>query len=71
MIDWTNAPNWAQYHAYDAGGTGGWYQNKPTLGEHGFWIASGYKWPSGHLSKITGRVWYATLEERPKEKVSA
>ena len=71
MIDWTNAPNWAQYHAYDADGIGSWHQEEPTVGQYGFWTSTGYEWPSRYISKTNATVWFDTLEERPKEQVSA
>lgn len=66
MIDWSNAPEWAQYHAFDADCTGFFHEYKPK--PHGpFWgqspihgeiAESGYELP-------VGVDWLTTLTERP------
>jgi len=64
-IDWSKAPAWAKYHAFDGDGRGGWHQEKPTIGEYGFWVATGYKWPSGNWKPLESD-WKYTLTERQK-----
>jgi hypothetical protein len=38
QIDWSNAPEWANYHAFDESGSGFWYEEKPKLlSKSGIW----------------------------------
>lgn len=63
-IDWNNAPEWAQYHAFDSDGRGAWLQNEPEEGAM-FWIARGAKWPSGYQKPKTIS-WKNSLVKRPE-----
>lgn len=63
-IDWTKAPEWAKYHAFDGDGRGGWHEHYPIQSVYGYWIAKGYEWPSGY-EKPADVYWFKTIEARP------
>jgi len=66
-IDWNRAPAWAQYHAFDSDGVGGWHQSKPFINVRTpyFWSSPNWKWPSGYILPA-GADWQKSLVERPK-----
>ena len=39
--DWKDAPEWAKFLAQDKDGSWYWFEKKPFLHTHGFWILSG------------------------------
>lgn len=60
-IDWSTAPEWANYRAMDACGAWWWYENEPTNGD------DSWNTPTGEyqrVKKIEG--WRDTLECKPK-----
>jgi hypothetical protein len=59
-IDWRNAPEWANYHAYEEDGVGYWFQKKPYK-FYGIWKNEGKFIESGYT--ITN--WQETLTCRP------
>lgn len=80
-VDWSSAPEWAEFHAFDLNGDGHWYENQPikyvTNQRHFTWKAqggrtsvSGYKtnMRSYILKSLTvrsGNEKYILLYERP------
>ncbi len=66
QIDWSKAPEWAQYHAYDSDGRGGFHEHKPTINQwQTWWQSVGTNWPSVFVLP-TGADWRQSLVERPK-----
>lgn len=65
-IDWSQAPAWAQYHAFDKDGTGRWHRRKPV------YLASVWGCMNWHKMSDTkmpaGMNWKKSLVERPKEE---
>jgi hypothetical protein len=69
VIDWSTAPEWAKYHAFDGDGRGAWHQHKPFIALHNwFWTAPGYKIPSW-ATLPTGANWRESLTEKPDNKL--
>lgn len=68
QVDWTNAPDWANYHAIDSDSQGNYYELEPSI-FRGAWNnrKSRYK-PSGFYFYI--KKWKETLTKRPKEMYS-
>jgi hypothetical protein len=65
-IDWSQAPAWVHWHAFDSDGRGGFHEQKPVVNRfRTFWLSYGYKWPSGYTLS-TEQDWKDTLTERPK-----
>jgi hypothetical protein len=64
-IDWGNAPDWANYHAFDANGNGYWYEEKPKLlKNYGLWGVTIRKVLSSNL--FNNKTYFAnTLTCRP------
>ncbi len=60
QIDWSNAPDWANYHAFDEGGTGYWYEKSPIMRDN-FWSSKGKYLQSGYEIPI----WKDSLTSRP------
>ncbi len=65
MIDWSTAPEWAKYHAFNSDGRGGWHQNLPSINQVVplFWGQAGYCWPSGYQLPY-GEIWQDSLTAR-------
>lgn len=68
MIDWSKAPEWAQWHAININGRGYWYPSKPAMTGLGFantheTIDAGV---SGYVCNVVH--WTDSLVERPKHK---
>lgn len=64
--DWSQAPEWAMFHAINANGTGHWYQHEPqhrTIG----WVKRDGRWHGdiGYLLPL-GVDWRETLQRRPQ-----
>ena len=61
--DWSEAPEWANYHAVDADGEECWYGCKPELG-HISWLAQNERWEIID-PPIASSDWKDTLSQRP------
>ena len=59
QIDWSKAPEWANYHAFDKDGVGFWYENLPQKTDKN-WIDKGMLDFSGYEID-----WTQTLTRRP------
>jgi hypothetical protein len=67
-IDWTQAPNWAQWHALDADGDSWWHEVKPTPLSGGEWDSSGQLDEGVYQAyDMRGIDWRNTLTGRPLE----
>jgi hypothetical protein len=67
-IDWSIAPEWANYHAFDNDGGAFWHAYKPKrVKSAGCWISTGMAFPSG-LRKPDNVKWEKSVTERPKVK---
>lgn len=62
-IDWSKAPEWANYHAFDADYEGAWFEKVPVQRRH-FWEAWGQRRVSGY-EKLDSIDWRITLVKRP------
>lgn len=49
-IDWSKAPEWANYFAIDFDGEGHWFERQPALDDQGVWMnyAGGMTFEEGH-----------------------
>ncbi len=58
-IDWSNAPKWANYHAFDEDGDGFWFKEKPKSIKD-FWTRKG-------VCKLSKYIfyWNHTVTRRP------
>ena len=74
-VDWSFAPYWAKYHAFDASGNGYWYSFKPEPQNGVVWsydprlnydLGSLYRGSSFSMPVPTARaMWRESLTERP------
>lgn len=70
-IDWSEAPEWAKWHAFDADGVGFFYSARPQISREGrgLWVircVHDYQ-RSGHIkADVSG--WRASRTKRPAEK---
>jgi hypothetical protein len=67
VIDWSTAPHWAIFHAFDNDGNGWWYASKPVRILVGWDIERGNSVlckPSG-LRSATPAQWRDSLVKRP------
>lgn len=67
-IDWTQAPAWAQYHAFDKDGMGWWYEHEPICATSTGWWWSAESIGGSGYAKPAGQDWQKSLIERPKEE---
>ncbi len=63
VIDWTQAPPWARYHAFDKIGAGYWYENRPEPFVKPWWEATGLIIRSGYTLP-SGEDWRESLTKR-------
>lgn len=68
-IDWSEAPDWAEWWAVDSDGLGWWFENKPhiindPINEIKIW------WAAGKLEddEFDSDNWQQSLVQRPGEK---
>ena len=72
-VDWSKAPEWAMWHAFDIDGKGWFYENKPTNSNESWepstdsdlCVRSGYNLPTGLPFN-----WEKTLIERPAHTIT-
>lgn len=64
QIDWSKAPEWAMWHAFDENGEGYWYSDKPLTLNSIFSCSKGTCVNSGYDYETQIRNWYETLEYR-------
>lgn len=68
MINWNDAPEWAEYVAMDESGEWWWYEKEPDDAPQeygdGFWCNGGIETEYGDL--YGGQWWGDSLQERPK-----
>lgn len=70
MIDWSKAPDWARYHAFDKDEQGTWYANAPFCNnEIGVYIPSG-ECKRSNLSLPEGVSWHESLTARHQSKAA-
>ena len=67
-IDWTQAPAWANYHAFDEDGRGFWYEVLPTFRGNWWCIPERTEWWMSDLALPAGQDWRQSLVGRPKEE---
>ena len=72
-IDWSSAPEWAEFHAFDKDGRGYWYKSRPTLDPCAdYWYVPGchqkgeyYVEQSGHYVGMPSTYYDRSLVSRP------
>lgn len=64
-VDWTTAPDWANYHAFDQDGEGWWYASKPERGNNFWWKADVQAENKNTLPD--GADWEQSLTQRPQQ----
>jgi len=70
-IDWSQAPAWAHYHAFDIDGRGGYHELEPYVKKRiSCWRSDGYNGPSTYTMPA-GVDWRQSLVERPKVEQGA
>lgn len=70
MIDWSKAPEWANWHAIDSDGGGYWYEVKPILhrNQREWMYKSNTDQYKGSKDYSDFGDWRETLRERPPKK---
>ncbi len=66
QIDWTTAPAWAQWHAFDSNGYGHYYQYEPKQTNID-WLQFGHQDRSWRFLP-TGQDWRDSLVKRPEQE---
>lgn len=69
-IDWSDAPDWAQYTAQDEDGSWWWYQEVPYIaGDDTMWNNRGGKWDRATWGECSPNPnWRNTLQARPQSE---
>ena len=71
-IDWSRAPNWANWWAMDANNCGYWFEEKPEIDKNYNWWGSDFKtrakfdWHANDYN-LSGIDWRDTLTRRPAD----
>lgn len=69
-IDWSKAPEWANYHAIDKNGVSYWYEERPGLKLNvDKWVCGegNCAWRDNYSEVPKGFEWQFSLTKRPKE----
>lgn len=66
QIDWSKAPDWAQFVAMDADGRWHWYECEPDSEfRDGEWMVDDFRYEKASVERTP--TWKDTLQRRPTE----